>query len=327
MKFGKLNDISKIDFSIPETAAESMALLQKDNKSEPENGLKSESQPEIFIGCPAWGNKTWVNKIYPPRTPATRFLQHYVQNFNTVELNSTHYAIPQSTTIAKWRETALQINQANTKKKSKEKRINKFKFCPKFHQAISHHNQLVNCRDWIENFYTTIALFEDTLGMPFLQLAPDFGPQKLSTLEFFLKDKSQKLPIAIEVRNPYFFNSEKNKKDLFDLLQNYGATAVMTDTAGRRDVLHNRLTTKTSFIRFVGNNLHPTDYERIDNWVLKLKDWIENGLEKLFFFVHEPEEVNCPEMVLYFVKKLNQACNLNIKPPVFIEKVEQGTLF
>ena len=57
--------------------------------------------------------------------------------------------------------------------------------------------------------------------------------------------------------------------------------AVITDTAGRRDCVHQRLTTPFAFIRFVGNNLHPTDYSRMDDWVERIQEWFDQGLERV----------------------------------------------
>ena len=91
--------------------------------------------------------------------------------------------------------------------------------------------------------------------------------------------------------------------------------SVITDTSGRRDVLHMRLTTPIAFIRFVGNNLHPTDFRRIDDWVNRMKLWIDSGIETIYFFIHNHEELNSPELCKYTIQKLNAATGLNLKGP------------
>jgi hypothetical protein len=97
--------------------------------------------------------------------------------------------------------------------------------------------------------------------------------------------------------------------------------------AGRRDVLHMRLTTPSAMIRFVGNNLHPTDYTRIDAWVERLKVWFANGLQQLYFFVHEPDNITSPELATYLIEKLNRVCGFNLKPPKMYIQPVQGELF
>ena len=49
---------------------------------------------------------------------------------------------------------------------------------------------------------------------------------------------------------------------------------IIVDTAGRRDMLHMRLTTPSAFIRYVGAN-HPSDYTRLDDWVERIENWVE----------------------------------------------------
>jgi len=82
-------------------------------------------------------------------------------------------------------------------------------------------------------------------------------------------------------------NGLKNEVKYLNTFSNYfyknNLTLLLTDTAGRRDVLHQRLTSKTAFIRFVANDLHATDYKRMDEWITRLKNWIDNGLEEIYF--------------------------------------------
>ena len=57
-----------------------------------------------YLGCPGWGTKTWVGKLFPPGTRSTEFLERYARVFNTVEGNTTFYALPPADTVARWRD-------------------------------------------------------------------------------------------------------------------------------------------------------------------------------------------------------------------------------
>ncbi|MTI19480.1 DUF72 domain-containing protein [Fulvivirga sp. RKSG066] len=94
----------------------------------------------------------------------------------------------------------------------------------------------------------------------------------------------------------------------------------MTDVADRRDVLHQRLTVPKAFIRFNGYGLIQSDYDRLDQWVTRCKAWIESGLEELYFFGHQENEAHTPVTCDYFIKRLNEACGLDIKRPTFIDQ-------
>lgn len=89
-------------------------------------------------------------------------------------------------------------------------------------------------------------------------------------------------------------------------------------------MLHMRLTGPEAFVRYVGAN-HPTDVERLDEWIVRIKKWRKEGLQKLYFFVHQNIEEASPLLATHFIKELNKAFKLELHVP---EKQEaQGKLF
>jgi len=306
MDFGKLNNISKVDFSLPPDHSETIRALQKF-----ENDSKA---LEVFVGCPVWACESWVGKWYPTGTPSKDFLRHYARQFSTIELNTTHYRIPDFSTIDRWRESTP----------------NSFRFCPKILQTISHTQLLQNIDSLMNAFCESIWQLKDRLGICFLQLPPYFTPDKLAVLEKFVKYFPPEIALSIEFRNESWF-VKKNGISPFDvaaqLLENHQISTVICDVSGRRDVLHQRLTTNTAVVRFVGNSLHLSDYQRIDDWVSRIKIWRENGLKKLYFFIHEPDNTLSPDLVLYFVEQINKICNLNLSKPTMHQANLQSKLF
>ena len=83
------------------------------------------------------------------------------------------------------------------------------------------------------------------------------------------------------------------------------------------------LTIPKTFIRFVGNSLHKTDYTRIDEWVKRIKYWLKNGLNELHFYMHMHDEAKSPELTIYLAEKLNKECGLRLLVPRFVGK-ERG---
>ena len=98
--------------------------------------------------------------------------------------------------------------------------------------------------------------------------------------------------------------------------------SVITDASGRRDCVHMELPTPHAFIRFVGRT-DRTDYKRVDDWVARIKEWREQGLQSVWFFMHQHDERYSPELCDYVVEELNKALGTNLHRPEFIEK-EQG---
>jgi uncharacterized protein YecE (DUF72 family) len=89
------------------------------------------------------------------------------------------------------------------------------------------------------------------------------------------------------------------------------------------------VTTETTMIRFVGNNLHETDYSRIDRWVNRLNLWFEKGLKEVYFFTHEPDNILAPEMSVYLLNQLQKHSNVDVRGPKLLKPNdgEQMSLF
>jgi len=302
MDFGKLEDIAGVDFSLPKVHTFTSKVLEK---------ITNEHIARCFVGPPIWANKQWVGKIYPYNAKEKDFLYHYTRQFNTIELNVTHYQIPNEATILRWREAA------NTG----------FRFCPKWPQEISHDRQLIGCESLSQIFTTAILGLEEYLGTTFLQLGPYFEPRQQKSLYRFLQQLPPQFPIAVEFRHPDWFSNQAVWQETLQMLAELGVGTVMSDVAGRRDVLHMSLTSDTLVLRFVGNELHPTDFSRVDAWMQQLKNWFEEGLKTAYIFVHCGENLNAPELTKYWVKSLNLHCGFNMSPPRIQPQMVQGVLF
>jgi uncharacterized protein YecE (DUF72 family) len=303
MDFGKLSDITSVDFAIPADAPQTKTVLQK-------NARKS-AEPAIYVGCPIWTNKDWLGKVYPSHAKEKDFLYHYSRQFNTIELNTTHYRIPDPETIERWKAAVT----------------SGFTFSPKFPQIISHEKQLDEAEELTLEFCEAIRGLGENLGTSFLQLAPNFSPKYFPLLEKYVKFFPKDISLAIEFRHQDWFKSSPVADKAFDLLEQYNISTVITDVAGRRDVLHQRLTTSIAMIRFVGNGLHPTDYTRVSEWVSRCLQWIGAGLQTFYFFVHEPDNKFSPELVAYFIQQLNEKGNFTLTPPRITPQPVQGSLF
>ncbi len=296
MEFGRVPEaeLSSIDFSLPKEAVFNKTILKGE----------AVKNPKIYLGCAKWGRTEWVGKIYPPKTKEKDFLQHYVEHYNSIELNATHYKVYGEVGTKKWAEKA----------KDKD-----FKFCPKMYQGITHRGSLKG-KDFITNeFFRGIVGLGEHLGPIFVQVSDTFSPKRKEELFDYLKTLPTDLQFFLEVRHPDWFSTEKHRDDMFMFLRDNNMGAVITDTAGRRDCAHMHLTVPKAFIRYVGNSLHPSDYTRCDAWVERMKHWLKNGMEELYFFMHMHDEATSPELTVYLVDKMNKECELNLIKPKFIE--------
>lgn len=300
MDFGRVEDVDAVDFTFPPDDRLTKQLLK---------GLKKSPAPHIYVGCAKWGRTDWIGKLYPKGTKQADFLAHYVQHFNCIELNAMFYQLFPKTTVQKWADTAPEG----------------FKFCPKFTQTITHIRRLKNAERDTENFVDTVSVFGDKLGTSFIQLGDNFAPKDYASIHDYLRSLPKGFDAAIEFRHPDFHKDTALVHDTYTLMRELGISSVITDTAGRRDVMHMRLSTPTAFVRWVGNSLHKSDFDRIDEWIERIAAWLDSGLETLYFFIHQHDELYSPEISGYMIEKLNKRCKLNIAPPKLLNP--QGELF
>jgi uncharacterized protein YecE (DUF72 family) len=300
MDFGKLAAFSEVDFTFKEDNDFNTIALKKTNEI-----------PNIYVGPPIWSNREWLGKIYPTKAKEAEFLYYYSQQFNTIELNVTHYQIPNPNTINRWKESSA----------------TGFKFCPKFPQSISHERQLIGCEAITNQFCESISALGNKLGRTFLQLNQGFDLRRFKVLEAYLKTIPSDFPVNIEFRHPSWFQDIIGWQETLSMLHSRQIGTVMSDVAGRRDVLHLALSNDTFMLRFVGNELHQTDFTRIDAWVQKIKKWLQDGLKTAYIFVHCGENTLAPELANYWIEALNLHCGINIEPAKIKPRVVQGSLF
>lgn len=286
MKFGQVSNPEEIDFSLPPTPPETFRLLEAHQQKEP---------LAISVGCAKW-NKADLKGFYPRGTKDE--LVYYSRQFNSIELNATFYNSPSKAQIKTW----------------KDKTPEDFKFFPKIPQSVSHYSRLLNTDEKIKDFVDATVLFEEKLGMAFLQMHDNYKPKDFDRLENFLRTFPKGYPLALEVRNQEWFADKEARERLYKLLEETHTTNVLVDTAGRRDLLHMRLTTPTAFVRYVGAN-HPSDYDRLVAWVKVIKEWKDAGLQQLYFFIHQNIELESPLLAAHFIEHLNKELGSDLKTP------------
>lgn len=287
MEFGKLANIDKVDWSLSPDSPLSLHYLEN---------LPNQKSLEFRIGAPLWGTQEWVGLIYPPGTKRGDFLYHYSRNFNTIELNTTHYRIPTAAQTEQW------ISQVPEN----------FLFCPKVLQAISHEGLLDQIL--LKSWWDFLSVLKPRLGPSFLQFPPNFSYQHKGLLHRFLQAWPRDFDLALEFRHPSWFQDGQILPALTEHLQKLGIGLVITDVAGRRDVTHASISAPYSMLRFIGNNLHPSDLTRAQAWAEKIKVWGEHGLQKMFVFVHEPEDLPVIEMTQKMIQELNERSGAELRP-------------
>lgn len=286
MKFGKVTHPELVEFTLPPDHPDTLRVL---------NASKSERNLEVFVGCAKW-NRSDLKGFYPRGTKDE--LSYYSRQFNAIEMNATFYKMPDWKQVETW----------------KNKTPEGFRFFPKVTDLITHYRRLINVQEPIENFCDAISNFENRLGMVFMQLHENFAPKDFDRLKGVLEQFPKAIPLAVEVRNEAWFADQEISRQYTALLEQLNMSNILVDTAGRRDMLHMRLTSPAAFIRYVGAN-HSSDTKRLDEWVERIAEWKEQGLQQLYFFVHQNVEVESPLLAAHFISRLNQKLGLSLHIP------------
>ncbi len=287
MNFGKVDDPTVVDFTLPADAPETSAILKANKKTQ---------SFDAYVGCAKW-NKADLKGFYPKGTKDE--LTYYSTQFNSIELNATFYGMPSSDQVRTWR----------------EKTPTDFKFFPKLTNTVSHFKRLLNVKEPIEHYCDAISNFEDKLGMAFLQLHDNFKPKDFDRLQKVIEEFPKVIPLGIELRNEEWFSNSDVLKKTTKLFEDNNIANIIVDTAGRRDMLHMRLTSPTAFIRFVGANDDKIDEKRLDDWVERIAVWKKEGLQNLYFFVHQNIELSSPLLAAHFIKNFNTIIGTDLKIP------------
>jgi uncharacterized protein YecE (DUF72 family) len=295
MKFGSVESLKGIDLSLPKDHPETKKVL----------GGKEHKKMQISVGCAKW-NKTDLKNFYPKGTKDE--LAYYSTQFNSIELNATFYQPYGKEQYQKW----------------KEKTPEGFKFFPKIPQTVSHLKRLNGVKTLTDDFCNSVSGLEEKLGMVFLQMHDNFKPKDFERLEKFIAEFPKNTPLAVELRNAEWFNVKEDFERVSDLFKKHNITNVIVDTAGRRDIMHMRLTTPVAFIRYVGAN-DPSDYERLDPWIERIAKWKKEGLKELYFFLHQNVEKESPLLSAYFIEKLNKklGCDMHVPERPEISKPKE----
>jgi uncharacterized protein YecE (DUF72 family) len=297
MEFGRVDpdDLSKIDFTLPQDPKATTDVLSKSKDAT--------AKTEVYVGCAKWGRKDWVGKIYPLKTKEADFLNHYARHFNCIELNATFYKIPTEKQTSAW----------------SSKVGDNFIFAPKFAEQITHIKKLKDVDELTKRFLDGVAGFGKNLGPIFFMPHPFMGRKSLDVITDFIESLPHDHDFFIELRNKDWYADQEIQDQIFSVMEANRIGSIITDASGRRDCVHMRLSTPEAFIRFVGNGLHPTDYTRVDAWVQRIKKWMALGIKKIYFFMHQHEEIYSPELAKYVIQQLNKHCETNIVEPKFVD--------
>jgi uncharacterized protein YecE (DUF72 family) len=262
--------------------------------------------PGYYLGLPMWSNRQWLGELFPAGSNSSNFLQHYSAVFNSVEGNTTFYALPSEQTVASWRQQA----QAG------------FRFCFKLPRKITHENNLRYSGVELSEFLHRLEPLAEYIGSFMIQLPDSFEPRQLQDLNQFLTALPRSYQYAVEVRHLDFFNRGDEEKALNSLLHEQQVDRVCFDsralfsrpavTAEEKDAhrkkprlpVHAINTSSNPIVRFIGSADCHHNRQYLLPWVQKISQWQQQGITPTIF-IHTPDNSNAPQQAAMFHQLLS----------------------
>jgi uncharacterized protein YecE (DUF72 family) len=211
----------------------------------------------VRVGLSGWNYAHWRNGVFfPPRLPASRWLDFYAERFDTVEVNSTFYRLPRRDAVAHWIEQTPQD----------------FLFAVKASRYLTHVKRLRDLGPGLERFLERI---EPMLGSPKLgpllwQLPPTFRRDDERLADTLVR-LPRELRHCVEFRHPSWF-----VEDTYELLREHGVALAIGDRPEVNAFQTHELTTEWTYVRFHGGTRgrrgNYSDSE-LREWAARLRGW------------------------------------------------------
>lgn len=242
-----------------------------------------------------WSNRDWLGSLYPARANSKTYLRYYSGVFNTVEGNTTFYALPSEDVVASWKEQV----QEN------------FRFSFKLPRAVTHERSLRHSGSDLIAFFERLEPLAANMGSFMVQLPASFSPEQLDDLERFLGILPAEYRYAVEVRHPDFFRRDENEKALNQLLKKHCVDRVCFDSRALfsqpavseaeidahrkkpRLPVHALVTGSQPLVRFIGTANLQYNQQYLLPWVQKITEWVAEGLRP-YVFIHTPDNGEAP---------------------------------
>ena len=179
-------------------------------------------------------------------------LAHYVQNFDTVELNNTFYHLPKTPSLEAWRDSTPE----------------NFCFAVKGSRFLTHMKKLKDPEQGLGRFFEAVTVLGPKLGPVLFQLPPNWTLDQ-DRFRMFLSCLPRGLHYAFEFRNPTW-----NVTPVYDLLTRYNMAYCIFHLAGFQSPME--ITADLTYVRLHGpGGKYQGSYNADDlsKWAKRIRDW------------------------------------------------------
>jgi len=233
----------------------------------------------IRIGTSGFRYKEWRPSFYPATVREDEFLRYYATQFNSVEIDSTFYRMPNARTIDGWKQATPED----------------FQFALKASQQITHRERLRVPSDALEYLLGIVTRLERRLGLLLFQLPP-YSKCDLGRLTAFLSALPSDIRSAVEFRHDSWCHDAT-----YDVLRRHGVALCIQDADDHATPME--ITAPFTCLR-----LRRSRYEGAtrDDWLRRIRGWADSGVDVFAYLKHE-DNPEAPHIAREFAEALGAA--------------------
>jgi uncharacterized protein YecE (DUF72 family) len=166
----------------------------------------------VLIGTSGWQYQDWRGRLYPEGLAQRKWLGYYAARFCTVEVNSTFYRLPESSTFEHWCESTP----------------DDFLLSVKASRYLTHVRRLRDAVDPVQRLLERLTHLGDKLGPILVQLPANFRVDILA-LTGVLEAFPQHVRVAFEPRHESWYVDEVRA-----VLHDHNAAFCLSDAPQRK---------------------------------------------------------------------------------------------
>ncbi len=227
---------------------------------------KIKNSPSFFSGLSGLNLNIPLYHL-PEQFQNSSRLAYYASLFNSIEINSSFYKIPQGKTIAKW---------------TSEVRDD-FRFTFKLFKEVTHNKALDFNNEFVREFIQSINFVQHKKGCILIQFPPGTGIEYISKLENLLnciESQNTGWKIAVEFRNKSWYHDAT-----FHLLNAFQAALVIHDIPKSATPMFNH--TSFIYVRFhgpTGNYRDSYSEDFLSEYATYVNNWHQEGKTVYMYF-------------------------------------------
>lgn len=218
---------------------------------------------EIRIGTSGWQYGHWRGPFYPEKFSASKMLNHYIQHFDSVEVNNTFYKLPRVEAMRSWAEGVP----------------DNFCFAVKASRFITHNKKLIDPQNFLEKFLPVVEVLGAKLGPILFQLPPKWRVNA-ERLDEFLSALPRYHRYTFEFREPSW-----NNPQVLEILRRHNAAYCVYELAGYLSPLE--VTADWAYVRLHGpGNKYQGSYPLpvLKRWATLIAKWSKQLKAVYFYF-------------------------------------------